>query len=350
MIKIIDDVLNEIECNQLIELGSKQLIEAKTLGKEIEGYRTAENSWIFEENELTEKIKNIVNKETGLPIENQENIHIVKYNIGGEYKSHHDFFHPNTDYYESSMGNAGQRVYSCIFYLNDNFIGGGTEFTNKNIKINPKIGRLLIWRNLYESGKLDYDSMHAGLPVEEGEKWIAIVWVRENSFKSKITPISIDFGKIMEESECEKIKELFLNGIDDGQIHLETDTKYYNNSYGGVLPVLWEYLEKYKNLVEEKINKKVKNANPYIRIYKKGSTLNLHKDRVGLDYTISICIFENINKDWNLKVNNNQTIEFITKIGHASLVTGSILEHWREPLDCNENQFVIQLFLHYTDI
>lgn len=29
----------------------------------------------------------------------------------------------------------------------------------------------------------DYDSLHAGMPVTSGEKWIAIVWVREKKFQ-----------------------------------------------------------------------------------------------------------------------------------------------------------------------
>ena len=39
-----------------------------------------------------------------------------------------------------------------------------------------------MWTNLNENGSLDYDSKHAGLPVLSGEKWIAIVWVRQNKF------------------------------------------------------------------------------------------------------------------------------------------------------------------------
>jgi prolyl 4-hydroxylase len=183
MIKILDNVLNANECKELIELGSKQMAAATTLGNPIDGYRTADNSWIYEKNELTDKIKNLVLKETGLPIENQEEIHIVRYNIGGQYKPHHDFFHPNETYYDGSMGKAGQRVFSCLFYLNHNFTGGETEFVDKKIKIIPRTGRLLIWRNMNEDDTLDYESFHAGLPVVSGTKYIAIIWVRQNKFK-----------------------------------------------------------------------------------------------------------------------------------------------------------------------
>jgi prolyl 4-hydroxylase len=79
------------------------------------------------------------------------------------------------------MKSGGQRVYSCLFYLNDGFMGGETEFPIKKIKVVPKTGRLLIWRNINPDGELDHESLHAGLPVIDGTKWIIIIWVREKS-------------------------------------------------------------------------------------------------------------------------------------------------------------------------
>lgn len=185
MIKIVDNILSEQECQELIASGSAQLQAAATLGQNIAGYRTADNSWLYEESELTNKIKEYISKDSGLPIENQEEIHIVKYNVGGEYKEHHDFFHPNSDYYETTMGRAGQRTASYLFYLNHNYTGGETDFPKKRIKVTPKMGRMLMWKNMNDDGTLDYDSLHAGLPVKTGVKWIAVVWLRENKFKNK---------------------------------------------------------------------------------------------------------------------------------------------------------------------
>lgn len=183
MIKIIDNFLTKEECLELIEMGSKEMRIATTLGEHISGYRTANFSWIFEDTPITKKIQNFVAKESGLPIENQENVHIVKYDVGGEYKPHHDYFQPNQDYYESSMGTAGNRPFSFLIYLNHNYTGGETEFPTKKITITPKQGRMLIWRNMNEDGTLDPESYHAGLPVKTQTKYIAVVWVRENKFK-----------------------------------------------------------------------------------------------------------------------------------------------------------------------
>ena len=117
-----------------------------------------------------------------MPIENQEAIHVVNYKIGGEYKEHHDFFHATSEDFNSHVSRGGQRSYSLLFYLNDDFDGGETKFVKDNLIIKPKQGKLLMWTNLNENGSLDYDSKHAGLPVLSGEKWIAIVWVRQNKF------------------------------------------------------------------------------------------------------------------------------------------------------------------------
>lgn len=186
MVEEFKNILSVDDCNKLIEMSKDKLFAATVLGPGVKDYRTAENTWITEKNELTDKIKNIVYQKTNLPIENQENIHVVKYNTGGEYKVHHDFLHPNTDYFEYHIKRGGQRRYSCLFYLNDNFLGGETYFPKIEYKVNPALGKLVVWKNLNDDLSLNYDSLHAGLPVLSGEKWICIVWVRVGVFMEEL--------------------------------------------------------------------------------------------------------------------------------------------------------------------
>ena len=97
--------------------------------------------------------------------------------------NHHDFFHPGEGYFEKEVTNrGGQRTKSALVYLNEDFTGGETEFPQINIKVLPKRGKLLAWDNLNSDGSLDYTSLHAGLPVESGIKYIAVIWIRENKF------------------------------------------------------------------------------------------------------------------------------------------------------------------------
>ena len=182
MIEEFKNILSADECSELISISKSKLSEASILGVQLKNYRTAQSMWIYENTDLTKKIKNIIYEKTGLPIENQENVHIVKYSIGGEYKEHHDFFHPNTDYFQSQIEKGGQRVYSCLFYLNDDFEGGETHFPKVYCTVKAELGKLLVWENLYDDMSINPNSLHAGLPVTEGEKWICVIWVRERKF------------------------------------------------------------------------------------------------------------------------------------------------------------------------
>lgn len=185
------NVLTADECDTIVNFAKKNLYELTVIGKESENgtkFRIGNGTWIenpiiFQNNiDLNLKLKRITSKLTGMPIENQELVHVVHYGIGGEYKEHHDFFHANQPEYELHTNRGGQRVYSALFYLNDDFTGGETKFTKKDVCIKPKKGKLLLWSNVNFNGTLDYDSCHAGLPVMSGEKYIAIIWVRQKRF------------------------------------------------------------------------------------------------------------------------------------------------------------------------
>ena len=153
-----------------------------------------------------------------------------------------------------------KRQLTAITYLNDDYEGGETFFPIKKIKVTPRKGRLLVWSNVDINGVEDSESLHAGLPVIDGTKYIAIIWIREKQFifdnkkipiahpkvektqklpiqKIEITPNHYDLGKILNDDECKTIADLVMNELDSNSFQLETDKRYYNNSYGGNIPV-----------------------------------------------------------------------------------------------------------------
>lgn len=185
-------VLTKEECQLLIDVAKTKLQKLTVVGSNEGNYRNGDGTWIYDDVissdniNITEKIQNVVSKHTQISVENQEKIHIVRYDVGGEYKEHHDFFHANQVDYVKHTSKGGQRLYSCLFYLNESFTGGETKFVKKNIIVKPSTGKMLLWSNMKDDGMiLDYDSLHAGLPVISGEKWIAIVWVRQSAFVTK---------------------------------------------------------------------------------------------------------------------------------------------------------------------
>jgi prolyl 4-hydroxylase len=183
MVVEIQNSITSEESKELIDLAEQSLTKTTTLGPQIDGYRTAQGTWLGKDLNVSQKIMEFVSKETNLPTENMESIHMVRYDVGGEYKEHHDFFFPNQDYYEENcVKRGGQRLKSALIYLNDDFEGGETYFPKLNITIKPEKNKMVIWDNLNQDESLNYDSLHAGLPVKSGVKYIAIIWIRKNQF------------------------------------------------------------------------------------------------------------------------------------------------------------------------
>lgn len=69
------------------------------------------------------------------------------------------------------------RFATILFYLNDDMKGGETSFprwvnaeTSEALKVKPERGKAILFYNLLPDGNYDERSLHAALPVLEGEK------------------------------------------------------------------------------------------------------------------------------------------------------------------------------------
>lgn len=112
--------------------------------------------------------------------ENEEPPRIIRYEEGGEFKLHYDSIHPDhEDYPEQMTLMGGQRIRTCMIYLNDTFKGGETWFPMLDLKVVPELGKALIWDNVGERGEVDGNSLHAALPVTKGQKYILVTWERK---------------------------------------------------------------------------------------------------------------------------------------------------------------------------
>lgn len=179
------DFLHKSECDYIIDRYGKNLVNAGVYGdSEDSKYRVAESTTIqtfsdmFVYNmcmQISELIK--------VPLENHQYPDLVKYNVGGKYDYHYDFFHPDSNNYEEAVvfSSFGQRTHTCLIYLNDDFTGGYTHFKNIDKTIKPKTGKMVVWTNVDSSGEPDYDTLHAGLPLVSGVKWIITIFINQFS-------------------------------------------------------------------------------------------------------------------------------------------------------------------------
>ena len=117
---------------------------------------------------------------TGLIVHQQEVPHVLSYEPGQEFRPHVDYLNPEIPAYHGELSLIGQRVATCLTWLNDDFEGGETEFPRVDKRFRRKPGDALLFLNVLQETKApDPLSMHAGLPPRRGKKWILSQLVRD---------------------------------------------------------------------------------------------------------------------------------------------------------------------------
>lgn len=76
-----------------------------------------------------------------------------------------------------------RRVSTLVIYLNDVEGGGETMFPEVGLSVTPKKGSAVYFEYCNSLGQIDPLSLHCGVPVTAGEKWIATKWMRQGNYK-----------------------------------------------------------------------------------------------------------------------------------------------------------------------
>ena len=178
--------LSSEECEHFINISKKSL--KRSLVSEnnkgiVSAGRTGYNTWIqHDHDEITKKVGERISKIVGMPLENAEAFQVIYYGITQEYRQHYDsWLHDGSDKTHRCMKRGGARIKTALCYLNDVTKGGGTKMTKLNITVPAEKGKLLVFHNTIsdEDHTRHELSEHAGLPVEEGEKFAFNLWFRE---------------------------------------------------------------------------------------------------------------------------------------------------------------------------
>ena len=111
----------------------------------------------------------------GEPIQGQ------RYAPGQEFKPHTDTFEPGRADYFEHCAEAGNRTWTAMVYLNDVEAGGATRFKALGKTIQPERGKLLAWNNLLADGVPNPATLHQGMKVRSGTKYILTKWWRERA-------------------------------------------------------------------------------------------------------------------------------------------------------------------------
>ncbi|MFK7966150.1 MAG: prolyl hydroxylase family protein [Burkholderiaceae bacterium] len=187
-VALLEGLLSPSDCEELIEqsrgkLKRSEVVNRKTGGFEVDAVRTSEGTH-FErgETETIRRIEQRIAEVTGVPVENGEPLQILHYEIGGEYLAHHDYFEPNDPGSAVHLATGGQRIATIVIYLNTVPAGGETGFPNLDLSVRARAGNAVYFEYSNSDNELDERCLHAGVPVEKGEKWIATKWLRQSAY------------------------------------------------------------------------------------------------------------------------------------------------------------------------
>jgi prolyl 4-hydroxylase len=102
-----------------------------------------------------------------------------RYAEGQEFKPHCDYFNPGGEDWERYTAVAGQRTWTFMIYLNDVPAGGATRFKCIDKTFQAERGKLLAWNNRRPDGGVNPNTLHHGMKVRRGTKYVITKWYRE---------------------------------------------------------------------------------------------------------------------------------------------------------------------------
>ena len=176
-ITVFENVLTHEQCDMIVEKHIKDTMNPDS------GFQSRQESYA----QVTEQVENrgislgmdprhydilcdAIVKYCKIPYTHIEACDIYNYEEGQFLDLHHDYpYDPSRiNYYK----HGGDRVGTGIFYLNDDFIGGTTNFPKLGVNITPKKGSLLYFKQNYDEAT-NWSTIHQSTEIIQGCKWIA---------------------------------------------------------------------------------------------------------------------------------------------------------------------------------
>ena len=357
----IDNFLTDDECSYLIgeirKSNSPSMVTmTDTPNFQIRSSKT--KTFYKKNNEVISRLDAKISNYLGFEPERSEEIQGQYYSPGNDFKPHTDYFEPNTEEYEKYAKEEGQRTWTFMAYLNDVEEGGTTDFIDLGFSIKPKKGRAVIWNNLNPNGSVNPLTKHWAKPVITGEKFIITKWFRSlgklttpyRQEEHKKLPIftSVGFSKGKIPSSLYSLLKGWL------EAHRNKQTPEVSEAIGtfihseskdapAYLLQLDDYIKNQINtalhpILEMWVDRPLEMTATYgIRDYRKGSSLDMHRDRPKThQVSVILNVLQNVTEDWPLFIEDhlNNTHKVYLKEGDMLLYESARLLHGRpEPLN-----------------
>jgi prolyl 4-hydroxylase len=198
------------ECDHVIAVAEPLMersgvVDAKTGAPTVDPIRTSYGAFVpIAFDEVVERIEKRAAEWAMVPVTHQEQLHVLRYAEGQQYKDHHDAFDVAVQE-KIAFDNGRQRIATVLMYLADVEEGGETVFPHPSARwsdtaditgggqkwsacasrgpaVAPKKGDALLFYDLDLKGLFDDAALHAGCPVIVGTKWTATKWIHEEPY------------------------------------------------------------------------------------------------------------------------------------------------------------------------
>ena len=183
---VFGNLLSHEECDALIELAQPKLtrsltVDNKTGGDELNAARTSDGMFFARaENPVVERVEKRLSELLRWPYENGEGLQVLRYRHGAQYVPHYDYFDPAQPGTPKILTRGGQRVATIVMYLRTPERGGATIFPDIVLEVAPIKGSAVFFT--YDRPHPDTKTLHGGMPVTLGEKYVATKWMRAGTF------------------------------------------------------------------------------------------------------------------------------------------------------------------------
>ena len=147
----------------------------------IANFRTSETCDLDGHDPEVADVDRKISELLGLPLAASEPLQGQRYGPGQEFRPHTDTFEPGGYDFLVHTADSGQRTWTAMIYLNQPEDGGATRFKRIGKTVQPEAGKLLAWNNLMPDGRPNPATLHQGMKVRRGTKYVLTKWFRERS-------------------------------------------------------------------------------------------------------------------------------------------------------------------------
>ncbi len=142
-------------------------------------FRTSETCDLDSTEPLVARLDAMLHAFIGLDPAHGEPVQGQRYAVGQEFKAHTDYFEPSGVDFRRFCSESGNRTWTVMVYLNEPEAGGATRFKAIDKTVQPETGKLLAWSNLRANGTPNAATLHHGMKVRSGTKYVITKWFRE---------------------------------------------------------------------------------------------------------------------------------------------------------------------------